>query len=150
MADRYLAGYVTVGGETFEPGQAESDLPAGVAEKITHPEAWVSEEDIRNSNKKVADEKFARPGGTTSGHRLATHVTVGGETFGPEDHVPDDVAEKITNPSAWEGGKLPGASKAPKAGADGAADKGRDGEGDADPGEGNAPQKTRKAPAKRD
>ncbi len=33
--------------------------------------------------------------------RLARHVTVAGKTYGPNDDVPSDVMEKITNPKAW-------------------------------------------------
>jgi hypothetical protein len=35
------------------------------------------------------------------GKRLVTHVAVGGVVYGPEDDVPADVAELITNPKAW-------------------------------------------------
>lgn len=33
--------------------------------------------------------------------RLARNVTVGSATYGPDDDVPDDVLEKITNPAAF-------------------------------------------------
>lgn len=35
------------------------------------------------------------------GRKLATYVHVDGQVFGPDDNVPADVAEKITNPKAW-------------------------------------------------
>ena len=46
------------------------------------------------------------------GKKLAYHVTVPTEdgsykTYGPDDDLPADVAKKITNPSAWEGGAAP-------------------------------------------
>lgn len=36
------------------------------------------------------------------GKKLAKNVHVGGEVYGPGSEVPDDVAEQITNPKAWE------------------------------------------------
>lgn len=33
--------------------------------------------------------------------RLARHITVGGATYGPDDEVPPEVMEKITNPKAF-------------------------------------------------
>ena len=35
------------------------------------------------------------------GKRLNQFVEVGGVWYGPEDDVPDDVAEKISNPTVW-------------------------------------------------
>ncbi len=34
--------------------------------------------------------------------KLAGYVTVDGATYGPDDDLPGDVAEKIDNPKAWE------------------------------------------------
>jgi hypothetical protein len=39
-----------------------------------------------------------------AGRKLAGYVHVGGMLYGPDDDVPADVAKKITNPKAWEGG----------------------------------------------
>lgn len=36
-----------------------------------------------------------------SGKRLATYVHVDGAVYGPDDEVPAEVAEQITNPKAW-------------------------------------------------
>lgn len=33
--------------------------------------------------------------------RLNTFVHVGGQAYGPEDDVPDEVAEQITAPGVW-------------------------------------------------
>jgi hypothetical protein len=33
--------------------------------------------------------------------KLATRVAINGKWYGPDDDVPDDVAEKITNPKVW-------------------------------------------------
>lgn len=99
MEKKKLARHVTVAGTTYGPGD---DVPADVAEKITNPKAWVSlEEDA------PTDDSADRDAGTASGHRLATAVTVGGRTYGPDDFVPGDVARQITNPKAWQGGRLP-------------------------------------------
>ena len=111
-------------------------MPADVAEKITNPKAWVpvDEDDTTNGD--------ANPdAGTTSGHRLATTVTIGGRSYGPDDHIPDDVADQIRNPKAWEGGQIPTAKRSaegdePKGGPEG---DGSEPEGDAEP----------KAPARR-
>lgn len=96
---------VTVAGKTYQPGD---EVPADIAEKIRNPKAFVP-----------LDEGFAededRPAGTSSGARLATAVTVGGVTYGPDDPIPDDVAAKITNPKVWEGGRRPTAGQADKA-----------------------------------
>ena len=95
MPQQELKRRVTVAGATYGPGD---DVPADVAEKITNPKAWVpvDEDDTTNGD--------ANPdAGTTSGHRLATTVTIGGRSYGPDDHIPDDVADQIRNPKAWEG-----------------------------------------------
>jgi hypothetical protein len=34
--------------------------------------------------------------------RLVTYVHLDGQVYGPADEVPDEVAERITNPDAWE------------------------------------------------
>jgi hypothetical protein len=106
MAKRQLAQHVTVDGETYAPGDV---LPDHIAEKITNPAAWTSEEEAAASEEKA---RAAQQPGTPDGARLAQHVTVGGETYRPDDHLPAHIAEKITNPAAWEGGKLPGDAKA--------------------------------------
>ncbi|GAA3877861.1 hypothetical protein GCM10022243_48210 [Saccharothrix violaceirubra] len=33
--------------------------------------------------------------------RLNTHVSVNGDWYGPDDDVPDEVADRITNPDVW-------------------------------------------------
>jgi len=55
-----------------------------------------------------------------SGPKLATYVHVADErdqmhVFGPDDTVPAWAAKKITNPDAWEGGKVPTAQEDPAA-----------------------------------
>lgn len=99
MAEKTLARHVTIGGKTYGPGD---DVPADMAEQITNPKAWVALDEAA-----AADENANREGGTESGQKLATTVTVGGKSYGPNDYVPDDVAQQITNPKAWEGGKVP-------------------------------------------
>ncbi len=96
---RRLAGPVTVGSRTYRPGD---DLPADVVEQIRNPKAWAVDE-----AEAAAEAERKKAGGTTSGHRLASYVTVGGRTYSPDDPLPDDVAAQIRNPKAWEGGKLP-------------------------------------------
>lgn len=44
----------------------------------------------------------------------ATVHLEGHGTFGPDDEVPPEVAKLITNPKAWEGGKLPSARRPAK------------------------------------
>lgn len=39
--------------------------------------------------------------------RLTGFVHVDGAVYGPDDEVPAEVAARITNPRAWEGGVLP-------------------------------------------
>lgn len=106
MADKKLARYVTVGSVTYGP---DDDVPAEVVEQIRNEKAWVSEEDAAEAEEKRAAKRKA---GTKSGHRLATTVTVGGASYGPDDEISDEVAAQITNPKAWEGGKLSTAAKA--------------------------------------
>lgn len=38
---------------------------------------------------------------TQQKRKLARHVTVGGVTYGPNDHLPDEVAAQIRTPKAW-------------------------------------------------
>lgn len=119
MKQQKLARHVTVAGTTYGPGD---DVPADIAEKITNPKAW-----LPLDAGAIEDEYAGREGGTASGHKLATAVTVGSRTYGPSDFVPDDVASQITNPKAWEGGKLPTAkavTASPTKTAEGSPDKG--------------------------
>lgn len=37
------------------------------------------------------------------GKQLASFVHVGGQVYGPDSDVPDEVAKQITNPNAWDG-----------------------------------------------
>lgn len=39
--------------------------------------------------------------------RLAGFVHVDGVAYGPDSDVPADVAKRIVNPDAWEGGEVP-------------------------------------------
>lgn len=39
--------------------------------------------------------------------KLASYVFVDGQPYGPNDDVPADIARRITNPNAWEGGEVP-------------------------------------------
>ena len=96
-----LARHVTIAGATYGPGD---DVPDHIAEKITNPKAWVPID---------ADEPVEKPGnaGTSGGARLSGAVSVGGRTYGPDDHIPDEVAAQITNPKACKGGKVPAATK---------------------------------------
>jgi len=106
MTHKKLARYVTVAGTTYGPSD---DVPAEIAEQITNPKAWVAADE-----QPPVVEQTAGKTGTASGHKLAAIVTVGAHTYGPRDFVPDDIAEKITNPKAWEGGKLPPPAGTPK------------------------------------
>jgi hypothetical protein len=94
-----LARHVTVGTTTYGPND---DVPDHIREQITNPQAWVPLDDT--AQQQPAPRVQA---GTTGGHRLASHVAVGATTYGPDDHIPDDVAAQITNPKAWQDGKLP-------------------------------------------
>lgn len=108
MGNKKLARHVTVGTKTYGP---DDDVPADVMEQITNPKAWQPlDDDDRDDEETFSAAR--RKAGTSSGHRLATTVTVGTRSYGPDDHVPDDVAAQIRNPKAWEGGELPGTSKA--------------------------------------
>lgn len=108
MTNRKLARHVTVAGITYPPGGI---VPANVAEKITNPKAWMSSAEQAEAE---AAEK-ASPAGTSSGHTLVGNITIAGRTYGPGDHIPDEVAVKIRNPKAWKDGKVPGATAEPSA-----------------------------------
>ncbi|GAA3750909.1 hypothetical protein [Micromonospora maritima] len=45
--------------------------------------------------------------------KLAAYVYVDGQPYGPNDPLPEAVARRITNPAAWEGGKVPASAPAP-------------------------------------
>lgn len=109
MADqKKLARAVNVDGEWYQPGG--DDLPPEVAEKITNPKAWMTDQDIQAAE--VNEDGTERKAGTASGAKLRATVYVAGRAYGPDDHVPDDVAAQIKNPKAWEGDQLPGQAKA--------------------------------------
>jgi hypothetical protein len=99
---RRLARAVSVGADWYQAGD---EVPDDIAKKITNPKAWMSDDEISAASAKTGSSG-KRPG-TTGGARLAFYVAVDGDSYGPDDHVPDDIAKKITNPKAWEGGKLP-------------------------------------------
>lgn len=103
MADdkKTLARAVNVDGEWYYPG---GDVPDDVAERITNPKAWKSGDDLAD---KRDEDGAVKPAGTADGAVLARTVHVDGVAYGPGDPVPDDVAKKIRNPKAWDGGKLP-------------------------------------------
>ena len=102
MSDpRKLARHVTVAGTTYGPGDT---VPEDVAKRITNPKAWLPLE--QGDGDDTADSE-GRPAGTAGGHRLAKTVSIGGTSYGPRDHIPDDVARRITNPKAWAGGNIP-------------------------------------------
>lgn len=46
-----------------------------------------------------------------AGKQLASFVYVNGDLYGPDDDVPAEVAEQITNPKAW--GEEPEKASAP-------------------------------------
>lgn len=114
---RKLARHVTVAGVTYGPGD---DVPADIAEQIRNPKAWLPLDDDTPGED---DSDAGKDAGTAAGDRLATAVTVGGRTYGPNDHIPDEVAAQIRNPKAWAAGRLPGAGKAKADDADGSAEK---------------------------
>lgn len=47
------------------------------------------------------------------GRRLNTFVHIDGQVYGPSSDVPDEVAERITNPKVWDDGELPDADDTP-------------------------------------
>lgn len=103
MTGKKLARHVTVAGATYGPGD---NVPADIAKQIRNPKAWIPLDEDSAQDEPDAN----RNAGTRSGRRLATAVTVGARTYGPNDFVPDDVAEQIKNPKAWEGGSAPAAT----------------------------------------
>ncbi len=143
---RRLAGPVTVGGRTYRP---DDDLTDDVIAQIRNPKAWAVDPE-------EAAAEAARPkvGGTASGARLATRVTVNGRTYTPDDELPDDVAVQIRNPKVWEGGKVPDLST-PSAGQESKAPSPTEGVGaEATPGpdgdtDGDSGAKPRKAAPRR-
>ncbi len=102
---RSLITNVEVDGRWYGPND---DVPAHVAEKITNPKVW--RQAGAEAERDRAAEAAAKAG-TSTGARLVRYVEVGGTTYGPGDPVPDDVAEKITNPAAWADRKLPPAAE---------------------------------------
>ncbi len=104
MSEKKLARHVTVAGVTYGP---RDDVPADVLKQITNPKAFIAIDDEDADGDGEDDGESGREAGTKSGHKLATAVTIGGRTYGPKDPIPDDVAEKITNPKAWVDGVLP-------------------------------------------
>lgn len=103
MANRKLAASVHVAGVWYRPGD---DVPEDVATQITNPKAWATAAGENDGGDAAASAPTEA--GTASGARLAGRVNVAGRWYGPYDPIPDDVAAQITNPKAWEGGKLPG------------------------------------------
>jgi hypothetical protein len=97
---RKLARHVTVAGTTYGPGDKLTDE---VIAQIKNPKAWVP----IDADSYLDDVPSDVEPGTESGHRLARSVTVGTRTYTPSDFLPDDVARQISNPKAWEGGKVP-------------------------------------------
>ncbi len=92
-------------------GPDTGDVPDDVAAKITNPKLWV----VDGGSDGVGEKRTAQAG-TRSGARLARYVEVGGVTYGPDDPVPDEVAEQVTNPGAWVDRRLPAvAARAVKA-----------------------------------
>lgn len=96
---RVLRTSVYAGGQWWKAG---STPPDDIAGKITNPKAWTTATDEEADQ---ADK--AANAGTSTGARLARRVTVGGAWYGPDDPIPDEVAAKVRNPKAWEGGELP-------------------------------------------
>lgn len=96
---KQLRTSIEVGGVWYRPGaRVGKEIPAEVAELIRNPKAW---ED--SAGGELPAPETAKPVGA----RLATSVDVDGRWYRPGDKIPADVAARITNPKAWEGGKLP-------------------------------------------
>jgi hypothetical protein len=114
-----LARFVTVGGKTYGP---KDDVPDDVLAQIKNPKAFVPVGEAPET-----EDYSGKEGGTASGAKLAGPVTVGGKTYGTKDFIPDEVAAKIKNPKAWEGGKVPAATAASADTADADGDKAGDG-----------------------
>lgn len=119
MAGRKLATSVNIDGTWYRAGDT---LPEDVAAKVRNPKVFALEDG------EEADQPRTEPG-TPTGARLASRVQVDGKWYGPNDAVPDDVAARITNPRAWEGGKAPSAaaSAASSSGSEGGDSSGNDG-----------------------
>ena len=100
-----LAKRVNVAGTWYEPGD---EVPEEIAARITNPKAWAADDaaNAGGADGGGAAKKSGKPG-TPSGARLARSVHVAGASYGPDDEVPADIAARITNPKAWENGKLP-------------------------------------------
>ncbi len=99
---RRLARPVSVAGKWYTP---EDDIPADIAAKIKNPKAWAT--DVTPDDGGNTDDAERRPAGAPTGARLAMRVSVAGKWYTPEDDIPADIAAKIKNPKAWEGGVLP-------------------------------------------
>ncbi len=151
MADegkRVLRTAVHAGGQWWPAG---STPPEDVAAKITNEKAWTTA-----TPEEAEKVERAANAGTSSGARLARRVAVAGEWYGPDDPIPDDVARRIKNPNAWEGGELPtlSAAKADDAVKTGGADDAPTGnaetqdDGSADKAGGSVPAAEQKAPRK--
>lgn len=133
-ASRRLTTYVHVDGRRYGP--EDGDIPAEVAAKITNPKVWAGDDD--ESQASVSGGSNLR----RSGPRLASYVHVGGKRYGPDDPIPDDVARRITNPNAWEGGRLPDGA----ANDGGSTSEGATGEGDSGGSGGEQPAPPRSGP----
>ncbi len=95
--EKKLARSVHYKGVWYKAGES---VPADIAPNI-NPKAFA----VDGETGEVAER--GPDGGTSSGARLAGRVSVGGNWYGPDTPVPDDVARLITNPKAWEGGEVP-------------------------------------------
>ncbi|MEU1761300.1 hypothetical protein [Micromonospora sp. NPDC005652] len=93
-----LAKRVFAGGQWWGVGD---EPPKEVAETILNPANWATDEDENDDTATTPARR--RP----DGPRLAGRVYAGGQWYGPDDEVPADVARRIDNPKAWEGGKMP-------------------------------------------
>ncbi len=144
---RKLAGAVFAGGRWYRPGD---DVPDDVAKTITNPGAW-TEGDAPGTDEAATS---AKPDAVT-GVRLAGRVNVGGTWYGPDDELPRDVVARITNPAAWEGGKVPDldTGPAPRTAGEGddtpPADDDPDEQGDDQTGEAATTRPRKATPAKR-
>ena len=100
---RKLAKRVFVDGQWWGPGP----VPDEVAEKIRNPKVWASDDESAGGGEPTDGDGAREKAGTRSGARLARTVHVDGRPYGPGDQIPDEVAARIRNPRAWEGGVLP-------------------------------------------
>ncbi len=118
--NRRLAAVVDVDGVWYGPDSDPADV-AKVAHRITNPKAWTSAVPGGGQSPGPGGTRA----GTSGGARLARTVDVLGVQYGPDDHVPDDIARHIRNPKAWEGGEVPDLGPTdPGAGAGGAGGAG--------------------------